>query len=49
MALTLSEKVLAGYRDQKEVRAGQLIEARLDFVMGNDQKMRKQRNKEVKQ
>lgn len=36
MPMTFSEKVLADHAGLEEVRAGQLIEARLDFVFSND-------------
>ncbi|MFO7708449.1 MAG: 3-isopropylmalate dehydratase large subunit, partial [Desulfobacterales bacterium] len=36
MPMTISEKILAAHCDQKEVRPGELVEARLDFVFAND-------------
>lgn len=36
MGMTMSQKILAAHAGLKEVKAGQLIEARLDMVLGND-------------
>lgn len=36
MAMTLTQKILAAHAGLEEVRAGQLIEASLDLVLGND-------------
>lgn len=36
MGMTMSQKILAAHAGLEEVRAGQLIEARLDMVLGND-------------
>jgi len=36
MPLTISEKILAVHSSQEKVRPGELIEANLDFVLGND-------------
>jgi 3-isopropylmalate/(R)-2-methylmalate dehydratase large subunit len=36
MAMTMTQKILAAHAGLKEVEAGQLIEARLDLVLGND-------------
>ena len=36
MAMTITEKILAEHCGLEEVRPGQLINARLDIVMGND-------------
>jgi 3-isopropylmalate/(R)-2-methylmalate dehydratase large subunit len=36
MPQTISEKILAAHADRNEVAPGELIEARLDFVFGND-------------
>ena len=36
MPMTISEKILAAHCDRAEVKPGELIEARLDFVFGND-------------
>ncbi len=36
MAMTLTQKILAFHAGLNEVRAGQLIEAKLDVVLGND-------------
>jgi len=36
MAMTMTQKILAAHAGLKEVRAGQLIEAKLDLVLGND-------------
>lgn len=36
MAMTISEKILAAHCDRSEVHPGELIEARLDFCLGND-------------
>lgn len=36
MAMTMTQKILAAHAGLKEVKAGQLIEAKLDMVLGND-------------
>jgi 3-isopropylmalate/(R)-2-methylmalate dehydratase large subunit len=36
MSMTISEKILAAHTDQAEVHPGELIEARVDFALGND-------------
>ena len=36
MAQTLTQKILAAHAGEKEVVPGQLIEANLDMVLGND-------------
>jgi len=36
MAMTITEKILAGHCGRKEVRPGEIIQARLDFVLAND-------------
>lgn len=36
MGMTMTEKILAAHAGLKEVRAGDLIEAKLDLVLGND-------------
>ena len=36
MGMTMTEKILAAHAGLASVRAGELIEARLDLVMGND-------------
>lgn len=36
MGMTMSQKILAAHAGLKEVKAGQLIEAKLDMVLGND-------------
>ncbi len=36
MPMTISEKILAAHCDRAEVKPGELIEARLDFVFAND-------------
>lgn len=36
MGMTMSQKILAAHANLSEVKAGQLIEARLDMVLGND-------------
>lgn len=36
MAMTMTQKILAAHAGLEEVRAGQLIEAKLDMVLGND-------------
>jgi 3-isopropylmalate/(R)-2-methylmalate dehydratase large subunit len=36
MAQTITEKILAAHSDQAEVQPGQIINARLDFMVGND-------------
>src|SRR6056297_1293867 len=36
MGMTISQKILAAHADRDEVTAGDLIEARVDLVLGND-------------
>ena len=36
MAMTMTQKILADHAGRKEVRAGELINAELDLVHGND-------------
>ena len=36
MAMTMTQKILAAAAGLEEVKAGQLIEAKLDLVLGND-------------
>ena len=36
MGMTMSQKILAAHAGLDEVKAGQLIEAKLDLVLGND-------------
>ena len=36
MGMTMSQKILASHAGLEEVKAGQLIEADLDLVLGND-------------
>lgn len=36
MGMTMSQKILAAHANLPEVKAGQLIEAKLDMVLGND-------------
>ena len=36
MGMTMSQKILAAHAGLDEVKAGQLIEAKLDMVLGND-------------
>ncbi len=36
MGMTMTQKILAAHAGEESVRAGQLIEANLDIVMGND-------------
>ena len=36
MGMTMTQKILADHAGLKEVKPGQLIEARLDMVLGND-------------
>ncbi|MHC1693969.1 MAG: 3-isopropylmalate dehydratase large subunit [Eubacteriales bacterium] len=36
MAMTMSQKILAAHADKDSVKAGELIMAKLDFVLGND-------------
>ena len=36
MAMTMTQKILAAHAGLPEVKAGQLIEANLDLVLGND-------------
>ena len=36
MSMTLTQKILAAHAGLQEVKAGDLIEAKLDLVLGND-------------
>ena len=36
MSMTMTQKILAAHAGLPEVRAGQLIQAKLDIVLGND-------------
>ena len=36
MGMTLTQKILAAHAGLAEVKAGQLINAKLDLVLGND-------------
>ena len=36
MGMTMTQKILAAHAGLPEVKAGQLIEANLDLVLGND-------------
>ena len=36
MGMTMTQKILADHANLKEVKKGQLIEADLDLVLGND-------------
>ena len=36
MGMTMSQKILAAHAGLESVKAGQLIEAKLDMVLGND-------------
>ena len=36
MGMTMTQKILAAHSGQEHVKAGQLIEANLDIVLGND-------------
>ena len=36
MGMTMTQKILAAHAGLAEVKAGQLIEAELDLVLGND-------------
>ncbi len=36
MSMTIAEKILAAHTDRGEVHPGELIEARVDFALGND-------------
>ena len=36
MGMTMTQKILAAHAGLSEVKAGQLIEADLDLVLGND-------------
>ena len=36
MPMTMSQKILAAHAGLKEVKAGQLINAKLDLVLAND-------------
>ena len=54
MGMTMTQKILAAHAGLSEVKAGQLIEANLDLVLGNDvttpvaiHEMDKMNNKEV--
>ena len=54
MGMTMTQKILAAHAGLSEVKAGQLIEADLDLVLGNDittpvaiREMDKMKHKEV--
>ena len=36
MGMTMTQKILAAHAGEASVKAGQLIQAKLDVVMGND-------------
>ena len=36
MGMTMTQKILAAHAGLSEVKAGQLIDAKLDLVLGND-------------
>ena len=36
MSMTMTQKILAAHAGLPEVRAGQMIQAKLDMVLGND-------------
>ena len=36
MGMTIAEKIIAVHTDKKEVKAGELVDARVDFAMGED-------------
>ncbi|MEG2597101.1 MAG: 3-isopropylmalate dehydratase large subunit, partial [Oscillospiraceae bacterium] len=36
MAMTMTQKILAAHAGRLEVKAGELIKAKLDMVLGND-------------
>jgi 3-isopropylmalate dehydratase large subunit len=36
MGMTMTQKILASHAGVESVKAGQLIQAKLDIVMGND-------------
>ena len=36
MGMTMTQKILAAHAGMRSVRAGQLIKAKLDMVLGND-------------
>ena len=36
MAMTMTQKILAAHADLPQVKPGDLIEAKLDLVLGND-------------
>ena len=36
MAMTMTQKILAAHAGLAEVKVGELIEAKLDLVLGND-------------
>ena len=36
MGMTMTQKILAAHAGEASVKAGQLIQAKLDIVMGND-------------
>ena len=36
MSMTMTQKILAAHAGLQEVKAGDLIEAKLDLVLGND-------------
>ena len=54
MGMTMTQKILADHAGLNEVKAGQLIEVKLDLVLGNDitapvaiKEMEKLNNKQV--
>ncbi|MFO7820203.1 MAG: 3-isopropylmalate dehydratase large subunit, partial [Halanaerobacter sp.] len=36
MGMTMAEKILAAHAGKDEVKAGELVNAKLDLVLGND-------------
>ena len=36
MGMTMTQKILAAHAGLESVRAGELVEAKLDLVLGND-------------
>ena len=40
MGMTMTQKILAAHAGLPEVKAGDLIEAKLDLVLGNDPRRR---------
>ena len=43
MGMTMSQKILAAHAGLEEVKAGQLINAKLDMVLGSHQRFRAER------